>query len=119
MGHSAKNQQIMNFRNTIYGFRDLLGRKFSDPYVQGEIKNLPFKIVEQKDDSIGIKVSLDVWYVYDVYCFVHFSFGWIFQYLHYLQRSLLFSTLLFQTHFLSENVDCIMRYNMLATFHEM
>jgi len=58
MGHSAKNQQIMNFRKTIYGFRDLLGRKFSDPYVQKEIKNLPFKVVEQKNDTIGIKVSL-------------------------------------------------------------
>ena len=57
MGHSAKNQQIMNYRNTIYGFRDLLGRKFSDPNVQQEIKSLPFEIVGQKNDAIGIKVS--------------------------------------------------------------
>lgn len=56
MGHSAKNQQIMNFKNTIYGFRDLIGRKFSDPYVQQEIKNLPFSVVCQKNDEIGIKV---------------------------------------------------------------
>ena len=56
MGHSAKNQQIMNYKNTIYGFRDLLGRKFSDPYVQREIKNFPFTVVSQKNDAIGIKV---------------------------------------------------------------
>ncbi len=60
MGHSAKNQQIMNFRNTIYGFRDLVGRKFSDPYVQQEVKNLPFSIVCQKNDEIGIKVTSSV-----------------------------------------------------------
>lgn len=56
MGHSAKNQHTLNFKNTIYGFRDLLGRKFSDPYVQQEIKLLPFSVVPQKDDAIGIKV---------------------------------------------------------------
>ena len=56
MGHSAKNQHTMNFKNTLFGFRDLLGRKFSDPYVQREIKLLPFSVVAQKDDAIGIKV---------------------------------------------------------------
>lgn len=56
MGHSAKNQHIMNYKNTIYGFRGLLGRKFSDPYVQQEMKNFPFDIVAQKNDAIGIKV---------------------------------------------------------------
>lgn len=60
MGHSAKNQQIMNFKNTLYGFRDLIGRKFSDPYVQQEMKNLPFSIVGQKNDAIGIKVTESV-----------------------------------------------------------
>ena len=57
MGQSAKNQHILNYKNTIYGFRDLLGRKFSDPYVQQEMKNLPFSIIPQKNDSIGIKVG--------------------------------------------------------------
>ncbi len=56
MGQSAKNQHTLNFKNTIYGFRELLGRKYSDPYVQQEIKLLPFSIVPQKDDAIGIKV---------------------------------------------------------------
>ena len=56
MGHSAKNQHVLNFKNTIYGFRDLLGRKFSDPYVQQEMKFLPFTILQQANDAIGIKV---------------------------------------------------------------
>ena len=56
MGQSAKNQHVMNFKNTVYGFRDLVGMKFSDPHVQQEIKNLPFTVVAQNNDSIGIKV---------------------------------------------------------------
>ena len=57
MGHSAKNQQIQNFKKTIYGFRELLGRRFSDPYVQQEMKTLPFTLVGKKNGSIGIKVG--------------------------------------------------------------
>lgn len=58
MGVSAKNQWIMNFKSTLFGFKVLLGRKFSDPYVQEEIKQLPFAVVERPNDSIGIKVSM-------------------------------------------------------------
>ena len=57
MGVSARNQQVMNFKNTVWGFKTLLGRKFSDPYVQDEIKHLPFKVVEHGKDNIGITVS--------------------------------------------------------------
>ena len=60
MGHSAKNQHALNYKNTIYGFRDLLGRKFSDPYVQKEMNLLPFTIMALKDDAIGIKVQ---WFI--------------------------------------------------------
>ncbi len=58
MGTSAKNQHVLNFKNTVYGFRDLLGRKFSDPYVKKEMEHLPFSIVPQNNDAIGIKVCL-------------------------------------------------------------
>ena len=57
MGLSAKNQMVMNFRNTIWGFKTLVGRKFSDPYVQNEIKQFPYEVVEQPNDGIGIKVG--------------------------------------------------------------
>lgn len=57
MGTSAKNQWIMNYKSTLYGFKILLGRKFADPFVQNEIKKLPFTLVELKNGNIGIKVS--------------------------------------------------------------
>jgi len=56
MGLSAKNQMITNFRNTIWGFKTLVGRKFSDPFVQEEIKQFPFEVVQLPSDGIGIKV---------------------------------------------------------------
>jgi molecular chaperone DnaK (HSP70) len=58
MGQSAKNQHVLNYKNTVYGFRNLLGRKFSDPYVKQEMKSFPFEVVAQRNDSIGIKVIL-------------------------------------------------------------
>ncbi len=58
MGHSAKNQEIQNYKNTISGFREFLGRKLTDPLIQNEIKNLPFEVIPQEGDSIGFKVSL-------------------------------------------------------------
>ena len=44
-------------KNMVWGFKHLIGGKFSDPAVQEEIKRLPFKVVEQHDDRIGIKVQ--------------------------------------------------------------
>ena len=64
MGLSAKNQMIMNFKNTIWGFKILVGRKFSDPFVQEEIKQFPYEVVKLPNDGIGIKVGmLHAWHV--------------------------------------------------------
>lgn len=57
MGTSARNQAVTNFKNTIWGFTPLLGRKFSDPIVKEEIQRVPYQVVEQPNDEIGIKVS--------------------------------------------------------------
>ena len=57
IGVAAKNQMISNMKNTIHGFKRLLGRKFKDPFVQQEIKSLPYKVVENSDGSIGIVVN--------------------------------------------------------------
>lgn len=65
MGISAKNQAVSNFRNTVFGFRQLLGRKFSDPQVQEEVKHFPFTVVSDGDDNIIIKVN----YMNDVQSF--------------------------------------------------
>nr|QTA73203.1 heat shock protein 70 [Monochamus alternatus] len=57
LGVAAKNQQVTNMKNTVYGLKRLLGRKFRDPHVQREIKMLPYSVVEEKNGSIGIKVN--------------------------------------------------------------
>lgn len=43
-------------KNTVYGLKRLLGRKFKDPHVQKELQLLPFNVVEVSNGNIGIKV---------------------------------------------------------------
>ncbi|KAI4493155.1 hypothetical protein M0802_009572 [Mischocyttarus mexicanus] len=57
LGVAAKNQMVTNMKNTIYGFKRLLGREYSDPQVQRELKCLSFKTSPQKDGRIGIHVQ--------------------------------------------------------------
>ncbi|XP_047360287.1 97 kDa heat shock protein isoform X1 [Vespa velutina] len=57
LGVAAKNQMVTNMKNTIYGFKRLLGRKFNDPQVQRELKGLTYKTSQQADGSIGIHVQ--------------------------------------------------------------
>ncbi|KAL2714577.1 97 kDa heat shock protein isoform X1 [Vespula squamosa] len=57
LGVAAKNQMVTNMKNTIYGFKRLLGRKFNDPQVQRELKCLSFKTSQQADGNIGIHVQ--------------------------------------------------------------
>jgi heat shock protein len=56
LGVAAKNQMVTNMKNTIHGFKRLLGRKYNDPHVQQELKYLPFRVVQQNNGSIGVKV---------------------------------------------------------------
>jgi len=45
IGDSAKNQAAMNPTNTIFDAKRLIGRKFSDPTVQSDMKLWPFKVI--------------------------------------------------------------------------
>ena len=45
-----------NAKNTPYMMKSLLGKNFSDPEVQEEMKKLPFKLVPMENDHIGISV---------------------------------------------------------------
>ncbi|CAH1718640.1 unnamed protein product [Chironomus riparius] len=57
LGVAAKNQQVTNMKNTICGFKHLLGRKFKDPVVQQEIKHIPYRVEERPDGGVGICAS--------------------------------------------------------------
>ncbi|CAH0560766.1 unnamed protein product [Brassicogethes aeneus] len=57
LGVAAKNQQVTNMKNTVYGLKRLLGRKFRDPHVQKEIQSMPFNVIEVANGNIGIKVN--------------------------------------------------------------
>lgn len=58
LGVAAKNQMVTNVKNTIHGFKRLLGRKYNDPQVQCELRFLPYKITPQADGNIGVHVSI-------------------------------------------------------------
>ena len=65
MGTSARNQAVTNFKNTIWGFTPFLGRKFSDPIVQEEMKRVPYQVIERPGNEIGIKVRVLKMYIYE------------------------------------------------------
>jgi len=43
VGDAAKNQATSNPTNTVFDAKRLIGRKFSDPFVQKDAKLFPFK----------------------------------------------------------------------------
>jgi len=57
VGDAAKNQATMNAVNTIYDAKRLIGRKFSDPQLQQDIKLMPFKVEDDGNDKPHIVVS--------------------------------------------------------------
>lgn len=57
IGVAAKNQQVTNMKNTVNGFKRLLGRKFNDPHVQRELSSIPTKVESLPDGSIGFRVN--------------------------------------------------------------
>ena len=56
IGDAAKNQAAMNPSNTVFDAKRLIGRKFSDEEVQGDMKHFPFKVVE-KNGKPNIQVE--------------------------------------------------------------
>jgi L1 cell adhesion molecule like protein len=49
IGDAAKNQVAMNPENTVFDAKRLIGRQFSDPTVQSDMKHWPFKVIGQHD----------------------------------------------------------------------
>lgn len=56
LGVAAKNQLITNLKNTIFGFKRLLGKQFDDPAIQHELRYAPYPTIRFKDGTIGVKV---------------------------------------------------------------
>jgi len=57
VGVLAKRQQITNPENTVFSIKRLIGRKFSDPEVQKDLKLMPYEIRESNDGGIEIKMG--------------------------------------------------------------
>ncbi|GBC18599.2 70 kDa heat shock protein 3 [Rhizophagus irregularis DAOM 181602=DAOM 197198] len=58
IGDAAKNQASMNPHNTVFSVHRLIGRNFNDQDVQSDMKNWPFKVVNNNGKpyiSVGYK----------------------------------------------------------------
>lgn len=55
VGQVANRQRVTNPKNTIFGVKRLIGRKFSDNEVQKDIDLYPYKIVKS---GTGVKVTM-------------------------------------------------------------
>lgn len=56
LGVSAKNKQVTNLRNTVFGFKRLQGRKMGDPLVKHEATFLPYSLVDLGGGRVGVRV---------------------------------------------------------------
>jgi molecular chaperone DnaK len=61
IGDLAKRQAITNPKNTIFAVKRFIGRRWSDPEVQKELKRLPYETRERGDGGVEIKMG-EKWY---------------------------------------------------------
>jgi L1 cell adhesion molecule like protein len=57
IGNAAKTLANTNPHNTVFDAKRLIGRKFSDPTVQSDIKHWPFKVIPGPNDNPLICVN--------------------------------------------------------------
>jgi molecular chaperone DnaK len=55
VGIPAKRQAVVNPENTLFATKRLIGRKFSDPEVQKDIQEVPFKIVQHSNGDAWVQ----------------------------------------------------------------
>lgn len=56
VGQVAQRQRVTNAKNTIYGVKRLIGRKFSSDEVQKDLDIMPYEIVK-KGDGVAVKMG--------------------------------------------------------------
>ena len=59
IGEGAKQQAALNPVNTVFDAKRLIGRKFSEPTVQADMKNWPFKVISKNGDSPYVEVEYE------------------------------------------------------------
>ncbi|KAL1996398.1 hypothetical protein VTN49DRAFT_163 [Thermomyces lanuginosus] len=55
VGIAAKRQAVVNPENTLFATKRLIGRKFTDPEVQRDIKQVPYKIVQHTNGDAWVE----------------------------------------------------------------
>jgi len=57
VGQSAKRQAVTNPKNTLYGIKRLIGRRFEENVVQKDIKLVPFGIIKADNGDAWVEVE--------------------------------------------------------------
>ena len=57
IGDAAKNQSASNVENTVFDAKRLIGRDFTDPSVQSDIKHFPFKVLRGNNDKCVVEAT--------------------------------------------------------------
>ena len=57
VGDVAKRQMVLKPKRTIYSIKRLMGKKYSDPTVQGDLKWLPYTVKAGRDDMAIVEVE--------------------------------------------------------------
>lgn len=57
IGDAAKNQVSMNPENTVFDAKRMIGRRFSDPEIQNDMKHWPFKVIRLDNDKPAMQVQ--------------------------------------------------------------
>uniref|UniRef100_A0A672PAB0 Stress-70 protein, mitochondrial n=1 Tax=Sinocyclocheilus grahami TaxID=75366 RepID=A0A672PAB0_SINGR len=55
VGMPAKRQAVTNPNNTLYATKRLIGRRYDDPEVQKDLKNVPYKIVRASNGDAWLE----------------------------------------------------------------